>query len=400
MISKGFKIIAALAVITLFVACGQYYQRISERNFAHIYNPMLTDIHPVSKLLRVAPDSSVLYLRIPVNDITFPEFRRRDDQVAGVKIEYFLVDSVGAEMWRDSSALTFLKPQKPATTYMQFVLGINHHVDSARFLEYQLTDVLSGAQTNEVLRILPDSKSNIQRYASYFNDENYPLIRHFAGINDSVRVLYTGDADSLWLFHLTNNTKDAVPFDHFEKHALSEFIHFDRPGSFVLNSDSTFDGGLRYFVGEKEFPMIKHAEQMLYPIRLLVNAEEWQELNQFSPKRAVDTFWLVAAPNTEAARQLIQVFYNRVQLANIKFSNHREGWKTDMGKTMVINGLPDEVEITDTGQCWYYFIEKNEKLQIPFLYNPAQDDYLIRRNDTLLNKFMLFHINGWRRGKY
>jgi GWxTD domain-containing protein len=400
LISKGLKILAAFAVITLFVACGQYYQRISERNFAHIYNPMLTDIHPVSRLLRVAADSSILYLRVPVNDITFPEFRRRDDQIAGIKIEYFVVDSVGAEMWRDSSSITFFKPQKPATTYMQFVLGVKHHPDSSRFLEYQLTDVLSGAQTNEVLRILPDSKSNIQRYASYFNDVSYPLIRHFTGLNDSVRAFYTGKADSLWLFHLTYNTNDSIPFDFYKKYAVSDFVYFNKPGSYIINSDSSFDGGLRYFVGEKEFPMIRHPEQMLYPIRMLVNSEEWQELNQFPPKRAVDTFWLVAAPDTEAARQLIQVFYNRVQLANIKFSNHREGWKTDMGKTMVLNGLPDEVEISDTGQSWYYFIEKNEKLQIPFLYDPSQDEHLIRRNDTLLNKFMLFHINGWRRGKY
>lgn len=400
MIIKLFKILAALGLVALFAACGQYFQRISERNFAHIYNPMLTDIHPVSKLLRVSGDSLILYLRIPVNDIAFPEFRRRDDQIAGVKIEYFLVDSVGAEMWRDSSSVIFMKPQKPATTYMQFKIGIKQKSDSAKFLEYRIRDILSGAETNEVLRILPDSRINNQRYGAYFNDESYPLIRHFAGVNDSVRLFFSGLADSLWGFHLTYNVFDSIPFDSYRKYAVNDFVTFEKAGSYVFNSDSTILGGLRYFVGEQEFPMIKHANQMLYPLRMLVNSDEWMQLNQFPPKQAVDTFWLVAAPNTEAARQLIQVFYNRIQLANIKFSSHREGWKTDMGKTMVISGLPDEVEMTDSGQSWYYFIEKNEKLQIPFVYDETIDEHQLRRNDTLFNKFMLFHINGWRRGRY
>lgn len=400
MIKKAVKIIAATLIAGLFVACGQYYQRISERNFAHIYNPMLTDIHPVSKLLRVAPDSLVLFLRIPVNDVTFPEFRRRTDQIAGIKVDVYLVDSVGADLWRDSSSNVFLKPQKPATTYMQFKVGIRYKSDSARFLEYRVADILSGAETNEVLRILPDNRSNIQRFEAFYNDISYPLIRHFAGVNDSVRMFYSGKADSLWGFHLTYNANDPLPFDSYQKYPIIDFVRFEKQGSYVFNCDSSLGGGLRYFVSEKEFPLIKHAEQMLFPLRMLVNAEEWSQLNQLPPKNAVDTFWLVAAPNTEAARQLIQIFYNRVQLANIKFTNDKEGWKTDMGKTIIISGLPDEVEITDTGQSWYYFIKKNEKLRIPFVYDSEMDEQYIRRNDTLLNKFMLFHINGWRKGRY
>jgi GWxTD domain-containing protein len=400
LIKKAVIIIAAIFLVVLFVACGGTYRRISERDFAHIYNPMLTDIHPVSKFLRVAPDSAVLFLRIPVNEVSFPELRRRSDQVAGVKVVVFLIDSVGAETYRDSSSTIFLKPQKPATSYMQFKVGLKYNFDSVRFLEYLITDIISGVETSEVLRILPNTRSNIQRFGAYYNDVSYPLIRHFAGVNDSVRMFYSGTNDSLWGFHLTYNLNDSLPFDSYAKYAVNDFITFNEPGSYVFNSDSALDGGLRYLVSEKDFPMIKHAEQMLFPLRMLVNAEEWSELNQLPPKQAVDTFWLVAAPNTEAARQLIQVFYNRVQLANIKFSNHREGWKTDMGKTMIISGLPDEVEITDTGQSWYYFIEKNEKLRIPFVYDPKKDEQFIRRNDTLLNKFMLFHINGWRKGKF
>ena len=384
----------------LLLGCGPFYLPISERNFSHKYNPAHTDIHPVIMLHRVAPDSSVVFMRIPVNDLGFPEFKRREDQIAGVSVEYFLVESAGANMYRDSGSMKFTFPQKPATNYLQLKKGVAHHPDSVKFIDFQIRDYLSGLETNEVLRIQPNGYYNSQTYYPFYNDSNYPIVRAMASPGDSIRIKSAIETDSLWIFHLTYNTNDTLPFDKLHKIGMDDYFQFTREGSYIINRDSTLAGGLRYIVDVQYFPAIREAQQMLGPIRYLTNGKEWQEINQLPPKRAVDTFWLVAAPDTETARQLIQVYYNRVQLANIKFSSHRQGWKTDMGQMMTLAGLPDEVQITDTTEHWFYFIGKNEKLKIPFMYNDSLGEYQRQRNDSLMNGFFMYHINGWRSGKF
>ncbi len=389
-----------VTMVLILAGCKTYYQPISERNFSHFYNPMHTDIHPVLMLHRVAPDSSVVFIHIPTNDIAFPEFKRREDQVAGVAIEYFLVDSATAPIFRDSGSVQYAHPQKPATNFLQLQLGIKHHPDSVRYVDIFMRDLLSDMETNEVVRINEAGTTNPQRYLAYFNDIKYPFVRNMATEGDSVRIKYGRGSDSLWAFHLTYNRKEPAPFDTAQKFSQNDFFRFTKPGSYVINKDSTLNGGLRYVVGNSYYPAIRKPRQMLGPIRYLVNGREWQEINQLPPKSAVDTFWLVAAPNADKAKQLIQVYYNRVQLANIRFSSHREGWKTHMGKILTLAGLPDEVQITDTAENWFYFIGKNEKLKIPFAYNDSIGEYQLNRNDSLLNGFLRHHINGWRRGKF
>ncbi|HKK58871.1 MAG TPA: GWxTD domain-containing protein [Salinivirga sp.] len=389
-----------VAVFSVLAGCKTYYQPISERNFSHLYNPMHTDIHPVLMLNRVAPDSSVIFLHIPVSDIAFPEFKRREDQVAGVAIEYFLVDSAGANMFRDSGSVKYAQPQKPATNFLQLQLGFAHHPDSVKYVDLRIQDLLSELETNEVVRLRNDHMGNPQRYFAYFNDKKYPFTRTIAAEGDSVKVNYRGENDSLWVFHLTYNRKASLPFDTAYKFSKNDFLRFSISGSYVINSDSTLNGGLRYVVSNPYFPAIRQARQMLGPIRYLINGKEWRQINQLSPKHAVDTFWLKAAPDAEKAKQLIQVFYNRVQLANIKFSSHRAGWKTDMGKVITLAGLPDEVQLTDTSEHWFYYIGKNEKLKIPFAYNDSLGEYQLNRNDSLMNGFLMHHINGWRKGKF
>lgn len=391
---------AFILIFLLLIGCGEYYQSIDQRNFAHQYNPMLTAIHPVTLLHRVAKDSSVIFIQIPVTDIEFPEIHKRQDQLAGIKVKYFVVDSAGAQTWRDSGSMQIIKPQKPATNYMQFQLGVKHHPDSSKFIDLHITDMLGGNETREVLRILPDNPHNKQRFLSYYNNREYPLIRHFAAPGDSVQVNYSPGNDSLWVFHLTYNRFDSLPFDTLYKTGQANFFHFNQRGSYIINTDSSLTGGLRYYASNQYFPAIKKPKQMLGPIRYLVNSKEWSKINKKPPKKAVDTFWLVAAKTPEKARNLIQTFYNRVQLSNIKFSNHSAGWKTQMGKTITLAGLPDEVQITDTSENWYYFIKKNEKLQVPFIYNQAIDEFQLNRNDSLLHKFLYFHINQWRMGAY
>lgn len=393
--------IGFLIILAIFsVACTDVYLPINSRNFAHMYNPMKTDLHPSTILHRVQNDSSVIFIRIPVTDIEFPEFRRRLDQIASIESTIFMVDSVGAQTFRDTITMLNQFPAKPATYYLQFKIGFKHHADSVRFIEIFLKDVISLAETSEIISMYADGRNNPQRYYMYYNDKEYPLSNNFVKQTDSLKIHTSIDTEQLFVFHLTANTYDSLPYDTVYKVSTNKFITFCQPGAYVINSDSTMVGGLQILVETRHYPAIKTAEQMLPPIRLLTNSEEWEWLNQFDKKKAVDTFWLKSARNADDARRQIQVFYNRMQLANLKFTSQRPGWQAQPGKIMILAGLPDETVWTNNGLDWYYFIGKNEKIKIPFKYNLATQELELYRNDSVLNGFLLHHINRWRNGTY
>ncbi|MFO7863893.1 MAG: GWxTD domain-containing protein, partial [Salinivirgaceae bacterium] len=294
-------------MVWIFTACSDYFYPIGSRNFAHTYNPALTDIHPTILLHRVQTDSSELFIRIPVSDLEFPEFRRRDDMVAGIEVQYFLVDSANAPTFRDSGTVVFHRQSRPATSQIQFRTGFRHHPDSVRFVEVYIKDIISGAETSEVLYIHPDASNNSQRYYSYYSNRDYPFTRSFVTVGDSTQISTSNATDSLWVFHLTPNKKDTAHYDSAFKIAANEYFTNQKMGSYVINSTSTTDGGLRFVSTDKHYPTIRTAESMLHPIRMLTNADEWEKLLTYRPKMAVDTFWLVAAADTEEARRQIQV---------------------------------------------------------------------------------------------
>ncbi|MDA3866569.1 MAG: GWxTD domain-containing protein [Salinivirgaceae bacterium] len=400
MIQKGRNFVIVMVLALVSTACSDYFYPISSRNFAHTYNPGLTDIHPTILLHRVQTDSSELFIRIPVSDLAFPEFKRRDDMVAGIEVKYFVVDSANAPTFRDSGSVVFHRQSRPATNQIQFRTGFRHHPDSVRFVEVYIKDIISGAETSEVLHIHPDASNNSQRYYSYYSNPDYPFTRNFITVGDSTQISTSNATDSLWVYHLTPNKNDTASYDSVLKIATNSFFTTKKTGSYVINSTATTDGGLRFVSGDEHFPAIRTAETMVHPIRMLTNAEEWEKLLTYRPKIAVDTFWLVAAANTEEARLQIQVFYNRLQLANLKFSSHRQGWKTHAGKILTVAGLPDEVQYTNKGEVWYYFIKKNSKLQVPFRINYTTSELELLRSDSLFNGFMTRKINRWRRGKF
>lgn len=386
-------------VIASAFSCRRVFEPVSNRNFAYIYNPSLTDIHPEVKLYRVSKDSLRVFIRIPVSEIGFPEIIKREDQKSGIKVRYFMIDSVNSQTFRDTGSFVFRLSQLPATNYWQVAFGCKLPDQSVQWIEIETQDIFSELYNQQVLRILPFNTSNPNRYMMYYNNPEYPQLSNTIKEDDTIRVKHFSESDSLWVFHLSQNKKDSLPYDTLFKIACDQPVHFSKSGIYLIHADSSFTGGLRIVKKGKYFPAIREIEPMLPPIRLLVNDNEWRELSELPPKKAVDTFWMVAGGEAEQARSLIRLFYNRVQLANHKFSGTSEGWQTHMGRLLSIVGLPDEVEFADTGETWYYFINKNDRLQVPFEYNDSTTGYYLKRNDSLLNSFYYYHINSWRQGQ-
>jgi GWxTD domain-containing protein len=104
---------------------------------------------------------------------------------------------------------------------------------------------------------------------------------------------------------------------------------------------------------------------------LTVIAEEWEQEQMKALKTPeersafFEQFWKRHDPTPETPEnEFMNEFYRRVQYASQHFSVGRPGWKTDMGRTYIKYGEPDEVVRSPFNfdrppeEVWYYYKDR------------------------------------------
>ncbi len=71
-------------------------------------------------------------------------------------------------------------------------------------------------------------------------------------------------------------------------------------------------------------------------------------------KRRFDAFWGSLVSNRNAAANLIELYYGRIEEANLYFTGYKEGWMTDRGMVFTILGPPVYIERRIDREIWYY----------------------------------------------
>jgi GWxTD domain-containing protein len=130
------------------------------------------------------------------------------------------------------------------------------------------------------------------------------------------------------------------------------------------------------------------------------------------PKLALDEFWIKCANNVDKARELIRIYYTRVQYADMYFTSYKEGWRTERGMIYLIYGPPDKVYKSIDGESWGYrkpivkstwgtrYIVKEEYLYFNFKKKESiftNNDYYLSRSETLVS-FWAQAVACWKKG--
>lgn len=151
-----------------------------------------------------------------------------------------------------------------------------------------------------------------------------------------------------------------------------------------------------FSIKSAHYPTLKTAEELARPLIYLMDSGEYEELMSITDsdklKLAVDKFWLRNAGNKSTARSLINLYYERVEEANKKFSNFKEGWKTDRGMIYILFGSPWYVNEYTRSVKWSYTYNLSDpylnfefrRVRIRSEYFPF-DYYVLRRNPNYYN---------------
>ena len=120
-------------------------------------------------------------------------------------------------------------------------------------------------------------------------------------------------------------------------------------------------------------------------------------------RRRFDAFWGGLVSDRRVAANLLRQYYERVEEANLLFTSHKAGWKTDRGMLYVVFGAPEFVEVTFEGEVWHYSYDAEDPastfvFQRADAYGDPFGHYVLVRQ-PIYERNWTQAIDRWRRGQ-
>lgn len=207
-----------------------------------------------------------------------------------------------------------------------------------------------------------------------------------AGV-DSVRVnarIYrlTEDEDKLYIqdfFSVGVDSLTAAIRYNLPSDSLGEGRYRLRFSGQIL--DQKFDLEKKFSIHWFDKPTYLYkADLAIRPMQYLLSKEEYKDVSGLSYNQLeawFNDYWKKRDPTPETNyNELLDVFYQRVQVANERFSlRYKEGWETDRGKILLLYGEPDKIEnrryVTNQKP---YLVWKYEKQELTFIFIDQKRD--------------------------
>lgn len=160
---------------------------------------------------------------------------------------------------------------------------------------------------------------------------------------------------------------------------------------------------ITFSVSDEFFPEVKTFEAMSNSLRYITSRAEYDGImNSKNPQKKLEQFWSDCGGSEERAKDLIRIYYSRVEEANRYFSSGIPGWKSDRGLIHIIFGNPQTVEHDRNSEIWFYG-EPNNAASLRFIFdlatNKTLNNYYILRRDRLYKAQWERAVTSWRNGK-
>jgi GWxTD domain-containing protein len=159
-----------------------------------------------------------------------------------------------------------------------------------------------------------------------------------------------------------------------------------------------------------EFPQVASLNEVVDALTYIARKRELEKIRSYgntdSMRRQFDAFWGERTDNKEEAANLLETYYSRVEEANLYFTTHKAGWKTDRGMLYIVLGAPIEIDYYVDSEVWYYSYSARDPRRVYVFERGLRYD----RRGMLFENFVLQRrpyyqdiwqrvINRWRRGE-
>jgi GWxTD domain-containing protein len=162
-----------------------------------------------------------------------------------------------------------------------------------------------------------------------------------------------------------------------------------------VQQDELFKAREFFISNSANFPNIENIMEMAEPLIYLMDRRDHDRLMRIedpdSLKREIDRFWLSNIRNINKTKQVIELFYSRVEQANKQFSNYKEGWKTDMGMVFILFGPPLQVESSLDTSIWFYSYMRNDPRTYFRFFQPKMADQFFPFQHYIVDRQRFYH---------
>lgn len=189
------------------------------------------------------------------------------------------------------------------------------------------------------------------------------------------------------------------------------------PGMYrILMEARTEEGGSpfaeqsrEFAVREEDFPRLTKVDDLISALPYIASEREYEFINEgetrVERRRRFDAFWGSLFNDRRVASGIVRLYYERVEQANLLFTTHKEGWKTDRGMVYVLFGPPHYVENRLDTETWHYDLSSRSGLST-FVFErasfyaarrPAFENWVLQRSNSYET---IWHraIRRWRQG--
>lgn len=416
--NKG-RFIALFFSLSLLSFCKTYQQKVSNQNLSFIYKKEAGKLHPRYTVFHVSDSITELHFSVAAKELLFSREGGHADLTARLRIDCKLSASYESTVAIDTASARIEKSGEPAGE-LSGSIRLRALAGHTRLLEVTATDLNRSQSSKTYIDIEKTSPLGAQNFLT-LTPTGEPLFRNHVAANEELSIRYRSKGARTLIvscykreFPLALPPFSVTPPKAFDYKADSTFtVSTDENGTATLRLrslgfyhvrlDTLKKEGLTLYRYYDNFPEIKSADQLIYPMRYITSRQEYEELEKAaSPKAAADNFWLKSAGSPERARELIRKFYTRVADANAFFSSYLEGWKTDRGMIYLIYGAPNFIYRSGTRESWVYG-EENTMMSITYTFNRldnpfSNNDYQLERSTAFKDSWYRA-VDTWRQGR-
>lgn len=377
------------------------------------------DLYPLVAISNLSGDSTLLWFRIDKEQLLYEYNEKTRAHESNVLIRVHTLFGLNDKTIRDSLSLKILDERNASSNqFLQVEMKIGPQQQPSFIVKTTIIDQNRAKQSIRVLRVQKGKTNQGDNFAIYKAQDQrhfYPWISEGSPVlfkhKDAPEQLYVSFYDRI--YGLAKPPFSAETNQVLKYTSDSVFVVTNSQGKFPLSNlkkghyhfqvDTNNRSGFNFFVGDKDFPKVSSTNVFLGPVRYLTMREEFSQLIAHeNPKLAVEEFWLAHAGSKERARQLIKIYYSRVEKANVLFTSYKEGWKTDRGMIYIVFGAPETVYRRNDSETWIYPDSGEMPLQsfeFRKFRNPlSDDDYRLKRMPGYKYPWNLA-VDAWRKGR-
>ncbi len=396
--------------LSIFLSCSSP-KKIRENQFGtneYYFQPLVNLIHQSN-------DSSEILIEFDADQLLYSRKSTLDHFTAQLDVEISIKKPTGT---LDTLRYHYSPPQKQESGSWRKEISLPLGYGNSEIL-VRVKDINRRAQYEKKFVFLKNELPSNYDVSVTANHTNKPVYD---------RVLTTGDTIHLEFPRFQNSEYPPV-----EVFALNEIPSLPPP-AFSNNSpvipDSTsfglinldFDGQKYHFIAENksylfktknttqlflysygEFPTTTALKDLIAPLRYITSKSEFEYIyNVRDPYTSFCNFWKDCGGTEEKAKELISIFFKRVNTSNTYFSTTVPGWRTDRGMIYIIYGKPTRVENIGYSERWIYGDETIPG-SFSFLFRHKKDRltdnvYVLQRDPMYRNSWELA-VNTWRQGR-